>query len=316
MARRRPDPATPEQPPTTKPSRRSWSTRIAWLVLVGGIVVVATRVSVATVVQVHGDGMAPTILDGDHVLFVRGSWGLTPGDIVVYDPTPNPRPEPSGAIEASDQVQQGPGDPHPAAGRDIGAPLRNTAVVDPEELERNWQRTQKRSGLTPDGLQAGYRVGRILAVPGDEVVFNVPEAALGLAINDRVLAQKPGEPMRIVLGNPGRGTSSGAAEPSLRATAFESVNERRYTVLRSSTSAGQAWPALHIPDADEGPVQVRAEGYLVLADNRDEGACCDSRALGWISEDHIRGEILLRLAGDVSATPDLHPEARGSRWLP
>jgi hypothetical protein len=261
--------------------------------------------------------MAPTILDGDHVLFVRGSWGLAPGDIVIYDPSPPPPPD-----TVDPGTQQGlpaPGEdarglPNPSS--EAATPLRNTAVVDPQELERNWQRTQQRSGATQRRQSAGYRVGRILALPGDTVTFNVEDAVLGLAVNGQSLAHKPGDSMRIVLREEHEDAQDRATRPRRRATAFEAVGDRRYTVLRSSTSPDVLWPGLQIPAASEGPVEVRAEGYLVVADNRDEGACCDSRAIGWVPAQGIRGEIVWRLPGDPSLTPDLAPAARGSRWLP
>jgi hypothetical protein len=148
------------------------------------------------------------------------------------------------------------------------------------------------------------------------VTFNVEHAALGLAVNGQPLSHKAGDPMRIVLRSEQRAAPDRAGQPSQRATAFESVGNRRYTVLRSSAMPEVCWPGLQIPAAAEGPVQVGAEGYLVLADNRDEGACCDSRAVGWVAAERIRGEILWRLPGDPALTPDLDPAARGSRWLP
>ena len=74
------------------PSDKSWPTRVAWGVLLGGFALVMTRASIATVVRVHGTGMDPTISDGDGVLLVRSTLALEAGDIVVYDPTPRPRP--------------------------------------------------------------------------------------------------------------------------------------------------------------------------------------------------------------------------------
>src|SRR5690606_17160711 len=64
----------------------SLSARLAWLVLVLAVTFVILRMSIATIVSVHGDGMAPTILDGDHVLMIRGTWGLQRGDVLVYQP--------------------------------------------------------------------------------------------------------------------------------------------------------------------------------------------------------------------------------------
>ena len=85
-------PDAPE--PTKARPDHSWSTRLAWLVLVAGVIVIGVRLSAATVVRIHGHGMAPTLLDGDHVLLVRGTWGLERGDVVVYDPTPISAPPP------------------------------------------------------------------------------------------------------------------------------------------------------------------------------------------------------------------------------
>ena len=63
-------------------------------------------------------------------------------------------------------------------------------------------------------------------------------------------------------------------------------------------------------------VELVAEGYLVLADNREDGACCDSRALGWVPAESIAAEVLMRLSGSTAATPDLEPDARGLLWQP
>ena len=67
---------------------------------------------------------------------------------------------------------------------------------------------------------------------------------------------------------------------------------------------------------DAGPLEVEADGYLVIADNRDEGACCDSRALGFVGPERIRGEIVLRLGGRNHSHPDVAPEAHGLLWKP
>ncbi|HEY8378967.1 MAG TPA: S24/S26 family peptidase, partial [Nannocystis sp.] len=127
----------------------SWPTRLAWCVLVGGAALLVLRCSVATVVEIHGDGMAPTLRDGDHVLFVRGTWGLDRGDLVVYDPTP-PEPEPEPAPAPAPEI---PGE-RPAPDSRPRAPgsrdrLRNTAVVDAKDLglDDEWQQVQRRSGL-------------------------------------------------------------------------------------------------------------------------------------------------------------------------
>ena len=68
--------------------------------------------------------------------------------------------------------------------------------------------------------------------------------------------------------------------------------------------------------ADPGPIELIADGYLILADNRDDGACCDSRALGFIPRDQIQGEITLRLGGSAHVPDDIDPRSRGFLWRP
>lgn len=279
----------PEPDALPLPPDRSWPTRLAWGVLVGGALLVVVRCSVATVVEIHGDGMAPTLFSGDHVLFVRGTWGLERGDLVVYDPTPPPpAPPPEVAPELPGERGVPGRRPHAPGARDR---LRNTAVVDAEELglDEEWQSVQRRSGVHDRPPPRSLRVARILALPGDVVTFGDPRGALGLAINGAPLAAKAGDPVRLV-------------EPRPRATAFETLGDTRYQVL-TSTAGRDAWPGVEVP-AEGGPYEMPAEGYLLVADNRDEGACCDSRAIGWVHADQIRGEIVLRLGGgDASATP-------------
>lgn len=296
---------------------RGLSARIAWVVLVGGAALVVTRASLATVIQVHGDGMAPTILDGESVIMVRGAWGIEPGDIVVYDPTP--------ASEACDDQS----DPAPERGRDeaLGpspggrqidpsqpqtGELRNTAVVDVDEVENNWQRVRDRGDRAPP---RNFRVGRVLAVPGDTVTFHVPDVALGLVVNGVALQQKPDDPIRLVLaGKPAPGEDPGDAHtPRLRPLAWETLGDTRYPVLLGDEL--ESWPGMGLP-ADLGPIEVQADGYLILADNRNEGACCDSRAIGWVPADNLRGEVVVRLAGDPGAAPDSDPRSRGLARLP
>ena len=77
-------PQTDEPEVAARPRERSWSTKLAWGVLVGGGTLVLLRMAFATVVKVHGDGMAPALLDGDHVLLLRGAWSVDRGDVVVY----------------------------------------------------------------------------------------------------------------------------------------------------------------------------------------------------------------------------------------
>ncbi len=297
---RRPDDEPPPRP------RRSTSARVAWVVLLGVGAVVFARASLATVVQVHGDGMAPTILDAESVLMVRGTWGIERGDIVVYDPTPPAELEPEPEREAaSPRSTPGPLE----RGRSIDpdrkprSELRNTAVVEVDEVEANWERVRKRADERP----RGYRVGRVLAVPGDTLTFHVDEVALGLLVNGSALAQKQGEPLELMLA----ATPEGPRALERRATAWETLGDNRYPILAGTTPT--SWPGIGLPD-DLGPLEIRAEGYLILADNRDEGACCDSRVLGWIPAQKIRGEVVLRLTGEDAGVPGA--PLRGMQWLP
>ncbi|NVB41462.1 hypothetical protein G6O69_26730 [Pseudenhygromyxa sp. WMMC2535] len=298
--------------------QRSWSTRIAAAVLLGGVGLIFTRATLATLLQIHGDGMAPTILDGESVMMVRGGWGIEAGDIVVYDPTPTPLAfEPPDEPQLADDPLDGPSGP--SEGERIIDPdrlaegeLRNTAVVDVDDVESNWQRVRERGQRD---APRNFRVGRVLAVPGDTVTFNVPDASLGLAVNGRPLAQKLIDPMRLILaGQPVLGEDQREVDtPKLRTAAWETLGDARYPVLPSSVPP--TWTGMALP-GDLGPIELQAEGYLILADNRDEGACCDSRELGWVPADKLRGEVVLRLAGDPGAAPDSDPRSRGLAWLP
>lgn len=317
MLRRRPDPPPDDPPPRTG---RSWSTRLAWLTLVGGVAVVLTRVSVATVVQIHGDGMAPTLLDGDHVMLVRGHRMVERGDVVVYMPgavLPHSPSDPQIAEADHPRADNDHGEEMPDLRQEPGRHLRNTAVIDPQELEDNWQKVQARS----DGLAGAstppptLRVGRVLAVPGDRVAFHVPGAALGLAIEGTPVLHKSAEPLRLALRD-ASDPEGPAGPPRIRTTAYESTDDRRYRVLVPVDEPVEPWPGLQLPSPEAGPVEVQAPGYLVVADNRDDGACCDSRAVGWIPAEAVRGRVLVRLTGSASAAPDLAPQARGLQWKP
>jgi signal peptidase I len=297
----------PEYDRRNKPRKdRTWSTRIAWGVLVGGGALIVTRASVATMVTVHGDGMAPTIADDDAVLVVRGSLAIQRGDVVVYDPwlesdaEPEPidLPPPLGESErgeTSDPSTQ-PGSPLRNASVADGD-LPNNNVVDSDALDSNWERLRAKAD---EDTQRGYRLGRVLAVPGDAVTFFVPDAALGLAIDGAPIQRKSAAPIRIEVegGN------------QMRTTAYEWAGSTRYAVFpaASKDATDPPWPGLDLPRG-VGPIQVQAAGYLIVADNRDESACCDSRALGWIPQDALRGEVVLRLAAGAE------PEKRMT-WLP
>lgn len=277
------------------PSDKSWPTRLAWGVLIGGFALVITRASVATVVRVHGTGMDPTISDGDGVLLVRSTFALEAGDIVVYDPTPPPP-----ALEDPDETLPGedpaptpnPGEPH-----DASTPLPNTAVVDVEGAERRWGRLSRKK-MNPQGPPASYRIGRVLALPGDAVSFRVPNAPLGLAINGAPLGQEPAQDEQDEQDEQAR-------------TRTERGPQGSYQVHPATSLE---WPGMLLP-SDTGPVQIRADGYLIVADNRDESACCDSRAIGWVSSEHIRGEIVLRIRARPPTTRE-GSDAKRVEWLP
>ncbi|KIG13393.1 hypothetical protein DB30_08160 [Enhygromyxa salina] len=284
--------------------------------LLGGAALVITRASLATLIQVHGDGMAPTILDGESVIMVRGEWGIEAGDLVVYDPSP---PEPACEDELTEPADRRAAEPGPRPGgsaiderRSPRGELHDTAVVDVDDVESNWERVRERG---TKASPRNFRVGRVLAVPGDTVTFHVPDVALGLVVNGSALQQKPDDPIRLVLsGKPAVGEDRRDAEgPRLRALAWETLGHTRYPVLLGGEAP--TWASMGLPE-DLGPIEVRAEGYLILADNRDEGACCDSRAIGWVPPDALRGEVVVRLAGNPGAAPDSDPRSRGLAHLP
>jgi signal peptidase I len=300
--------AEPEDEVPDHAGERSWTTRLAWFVLVGGAALLVVRCGVATVVEIHGDGMAPTLLSGDHVVLVRGTWGLAAGDLIVYDPSPaTVAPEPPSPSPALPGAREGRGLPRNDGPRQ---PLRNTAVVDVDDLELGdeWKAVQRRSGVDQPAPRS-LRVGRILAVPGDRVVFGDPAGVLGLVINGRPLMQEIGATLRLAI----RGPQDPPARP--RGTATEAVGDRRYQILLAAPGQPPRWPGIGLP-GDAGPVEVEADGYLVIADNRDEGACCDSRALGFVPAARIRGEIVLRLGGRNASHPDVAPDDHGLRWKP
>lgn len=306
MPRRPPEP----EAAAAKPRDRSWSTRFAWVVLCGGAVLVVARMSLATVVKIHGDGMAPTLVDGDHVLLVRGEWSVERGDVIVYatELPEEPDVEPQLPAERdAPRTKNQDGREFPDTRAEPGRDLRNTAVVDPDELgptlEANWREVQARA----DGsiTLRSYRVGRVLAMPGDRVVVTRRASGAELTIGGTAIVHKTAPPLRIVL-------RDGGGDAAERTVAYETIGERRYLVL----DRGSVALDLRALGLDRGATEIEAPGYLVLADNRDEGACCDSRALGWIDGARIRGEITARLAGDPAATPDLDPTARGFLWKP
>ena len=313
--KRRDDHEEPERR-RARPRERNFSTRLAYCVLVGGGLLIVTRASLATLIQIHGDGMAPTVLDGESVVLVRGDWGIEAGDIVVYDPTPPDQacddPPATPAPRASPAVGPSRGGTAVDETRNPRGQLHDVSVVDVDDLENNWDRVRERG---QKARPRNFRVGRVLAVPGDTVTFHVPEIALGLVVNGSPLQQKPDDPIRLSLaGQPAPGEDADQAHtPRLRPLAWETLGDTRYPVLLGS--GDPTWVGMALPE-DLGPIEFRAEGYLILADNRDEGACCDSRSLGWIPAERLRGELVLRLPGDPAAAPDSDPRARGLARLP
>lgn len=286
--------------PDRAASRRPWSARFAWLTLIGGGALLAMRVSVATVVAVHGDGMSPTLLEGDYVVILRERWTVERGDVVVYDPAlalgPGQTFTEAPARFDSPAAPNADGREFPDARRAPRAPYRNTAVVDREALEQNWTKVQHKSqGIT--GPPTTMRLGRVLAVPGDQVEFHVEGATLGLAVGGSALRSKT--------------DPQSEHGPSI---AYEHADRRRYAVTLGR-GAETSWPGLELPGETAGPVQTEAEGFLIVADNRDEGSCCDSRALGWIPAEAIRGRVVLRLSADPGPDPQ---DRRGPalQWHP
>ncbi len=303
------------------PRDRSLSTRLAWLLLVGGAVVIGLRASLATVIEIHGDGMAPTLLDGDNALLVRGAWGLDRGDLVIYDPAPPPTPiEVRTAAEGDPDGEDAPRARTHDPRRQGHEPLRNTAVLDPADLglDDEWAKVQKRSGVAAVDTSPpkSFRIGRILAVPGDRVTLDPSRGGLGLAINGVPMEHKAAGVIELVVrGRPDPSEDrQETLRPRPRGSAFEMIGARRYQVLTTPGTL-QRWPGLALP-AEPGPVEITADGYLILADNRDDGACCDSRALGFIDEARIRGEIILRLGGSAHIPDDIDPRSRGLLWRP
>lgn len=321
MPRRRRDDLEDEAPrrPRARPARGS---RLALYVLVTTAAVVATRATVATVIPVHGDGMAPTLLDGDVVLMTRGDWTIGLGDLVVYAPTPAVAPAETSALESDPsgtRRNQGTFDVEGNSGRT----LPNAAVVDPRAIEREvqgrWEDVGGRDAGASEIRAAAtpLQLGRVLARPGDRVTFGVHDAALGLAVNGVPLRHKAGPARRLVIPpQPVLGEDPHAVDrPTVRTTAYEHLGDLRYQVL---VGHGDELPALAADGRSPAMARasVLAPGYLIISDNRPEGACCDSRTVGWIHPDGIEGEVVARLSGATGHAPDADPGSRGPRWLP
>ena len=122
---------------------------------------------------------------------------------------------------------------------------------------------QRAAGYQPPSL----RVGRVLAMPGDRVAFHVPGAALGLAIDGIPLTDKATDPLRLRLDD-GNGEYDPEAPAKMRTVAYETTGARRFSVL-PGLQPTPGWSAMALPPLLAGPVEIEAEGYLVLADHRD-----------------------------------------------
>ena len=316
MARR------PPEPDASAPIR-TWSKRLAWGVLVGGGLLVGLRVAFATVVRVHGDGMVPTLVDGDHVLLLRGQWSIERGDVVVYSTLTATTSSPATATppeQDAPRSRRDDGRELPDARQTPARDLRNTAVVDPDEfgdaLDENWRKVQARAEAGIGTVQA-YRVGRVLAMPGDRVSFVDDRDGLGLIVDGHRVEQKESSAVVVAL-------RDAPDDHSPHRALWEQGGARRYLVLDSGT-ASPDWRRLTIGHGQLGE-PFEAPGYLVLADNRDDGRCCDSRALGWIEPDALRGEVLIRLGAPTETAQDptwdpLESQApntiqRGFQWKP
>jgi hypothetical protein len=133
-----------------------------------------------------------------------------------------------------------------------------------------------------------------------------------LAVNGKPLRQKPAASIRVP-------KSRDTSASRVHASALEQIGETVYQVLLAvDPKAPTDWRGLDLP-GDVGPVEMEAEGYLVVADHREDGACCDSRALGWIQEDQVRGELVMRLgrrAHEPAEGAEGSGERVGVRWLP
>lgn len=326
-AMRRRSSKEPETNPAKRDTRRpARGSRLALYVLVSAALTIGLRATVATVLPVHGDGMAPTLLDGDVVLMTRGHWSVELGDVVVYAPLATELPSTERPLPPDPSGRRAPRGPSDNS-RLRHAPFPNAAVVDTDRIDATlnaqWRQVKRQSSAAEKPQRTRtLRIGRVLARPGDKVTFNAPESAMGIAVNGVPLRHKASFAQRMVLPDPPAPGERRAdlAVPKVRATAYESLGEHRYPILVSSEhEVLRDLDALLLPapaSVAARPTSIVAPGYLVFSDNRPEGACCDSRAVGWIDPDALEGEVIARLSGAVDKAPDADPAARGPRWLP
>ena len=129
--------------------------------------------------------------------------------------------------------------------------------VDDLGLDKEWSKVQRRSGVDKElpPAPSSFRVGRILARPGDTVTFR-SDGRTGLAINGAPIEHKAAGMIDLVVrGRPDPSESSAALDsPRSRGSAYEMVGGRRFRVL-ATPGVGERWPAMRLP-SDPGPVEI------------------------------------------------------------
>jgi signal peptidase I len=239
------------------------------LAVVGVLGLVVVRVFVATIVEVEGHAMSPNLENEDRIFVRRGAWMIAPGDAVVFRPPPDLLTRSGFAPPPASVPPQG--QPPLAMSVTSGQPLPS-AWLDRSALAARWSHLQGES----EDPKGHWWMGRVLARPGDVVVFGDPAAKGGIIVNGAILhdvadpqADNPKLPSRkIVLGD-------------------------RVVSVQGSTLRFDI--ARLVPAGTKLPVAIEAPGFLVLADDRDRGQCCDSRKLGWVDASAVKGAVLGRL---------------------
>lgn len=248
----------------------SWRTRLGRWGLSGFLLLAGVRVFCATVVQVEGQAMAPNLGDADRIVVARGDWLIAPGDAVVYHPPPSFWQNGEGQAPPNGRapLQQAP----LAVSLSTGKTLPS-AWLDAEVLATRWQSLNNDSRAVDS---AQWWIGRVLARPGDVVVFGDPAAKQGIIVNGVVIHD---------VADPQAGTPT---KPTRKVVMGERVVAVQGSALRLDL-------ARLLPPNTTLPVAVSAPGYLLLADDRDRGACCDSRRLGWIARSAVEGSVVARV---------------------
>ena len=287
-------------------------TRIVWPTIGLSIAaLVMLRLFVVTILVIEGNAMAPSLRNGDQVILLRGTWGLSAGDVVAFDvtktrpsqpdspkprslppptndpKTPAPEERPKNGTQndpSSDVFRQSAESPR--------RELRDTHLwIDATEVEDRWERLSNQAAQSgvPDSVlgsaatgTGAIGIGRIIALPGQRVTFRDSKCPLGLAGPESHCLIRQHQ------------TKDGRT--------LEHRGAVQYAVLHSNDSEMDDWAAMTLPD-DTLPVEIIAPGYLILSDDRSSHSAFDSRAIGWIDPEHIRGELVFRVNHD--------PQARG-----